>query len=1053
MLPSRIASFSLAVLATIACGQPGWADLLDACDSLVGWSAHPADGVTLELSIDDDALRMDFDIPGGGYAVARLELPLVLPENYAFRLLLRGEAASNHVEFKLIDASGENVWWSVLRDYEFSPQWRRLAVKKRHLAFAWGPAGGGEIEELAAVEIAITAGQGGEGRVWIDQIELVELAPEDQGPFDPVLGASSESDGRLAGQASDADSGSAWTPSAGDRQPWITLDLGSVREYCGLRVDWDEGRHAADYVIEGSEDGLDWTVLKTVLHANGGRDLHFLGEAESRFLRVRVLHAEAMEPVAMNEIALQPIDWARSKLEFFQQIARSAPRGVYPRAMRDEQNYWTVVGADFDAREGLLCEDGALEVGRGRFSIEPFLILDGRAATWADAEIEQSLVDEFLPIPQVHWRLQDLELHIMAFATGASGSSSLVLRYRVLNRDTQPVRATLALALRPFQVNPPSQTLNLAGGIASIHEISRRGRIVDVDGAAGVVALSPPSGFGVASFDEGDVVADYLRHGILPRRVAATDEFGAAAAVLAYEIELAAGSSRVIDILVPLYPELLPPDEGEQDAQTWVEERFEQARSEWHRRLEQVEIRIAGADDVVSTLRSQLAYLLVNRAGPALQPGTRSYARSWIRDGALSSWALLRCGEVEPARQFLRWYAPYQFESGKIPCVVDQRGADPVPEHDSSGEFIFLVAEIYRQTRDRALAEAMWPRVRDAASYLDGLRQQRRTDEYARPENLRYFGILPPSISHEGYSAKPMHSYWDDFFALRGFVDALFLARELGLPDDAGELDLVAKEFARDLGTSVAAAMADHAIDYVPGCADLGDFDPTSTTIALAPAEAASILPEGALERTFERYYQFFRDRRDGAPWEAFTPYELRNIGAFVRLGWRERAGELLDWFLEQRQPAGWLQWPEVVTAARREPRFLGDMPHSWVGSDYMRSVLDMLEYYRQSDQALVLAAGVQENWLEGSGLIVKNLPIFSGTLEFRMRRRGHLLLADIDGELELPPGGVVLSVPGARSTTRATVNGESRDVGPGGEVRVRRLPAHVVVTLAPRGR
>ena len=48
-----------------------------------------------------------------------------------------------------------------------------------------------------------------------------------------------------------------------------------------------------------------------------------------------------------------------------------------------------------------------------------------------------------------------------------------------------------------------------------------------------------------------------------------------------------------------------------------------------------------------------------------------------------------------PAVDFLRWYTPYQYPDGKIPCVVDRRGADPVPEHDSCGEFIFLVEFVY----------------------------------------------------------------------------------------------------------------------------------------------------------------------------------------------------------------------------------------------------------------------------------------------------------------------------------------------------------------------
>ena len=78
-----------------------------------------------------------------------------------------------------------------------------------------------------------------------------------------------------------------------------------------------------------------------------------------------------------------------------------------------------------------------------------------------------------------------------------------------------------------------------------------------------------------------------------------------------------------------------------------------------------------------------------------------------------------------------------------------------------------------------------------------------------------------------------MHSYWDDFFALRGFKDAAYLAQELGQADDARRLGAIRDTFARDLGASVRAAMALHKIDYVPGCADLGDFDATSTAIAL----------------------------------------------------------------------------------------------------------------------------------------------------------------------------------------------------------------------------
>ena len=87
------------------------------------------------------------------------------------------------------------------------------------------------------------------------------------------------------------------------------------------------------------------------------------------------------------------------------------------------------------------------------------------------------------------------------------------------------------------------------------------------------------------------------------------------------------------------------------------------------------------------------------------------------------------------------------------------------------------------------------------------------------------------------------------------------------------------------------AAMLQHRIDYLPGSAELGDFDATSTTIALAPGGEQGRLPQEALDATFQRYWNEFVARRDGKrEWKDYTPYEWRNVAAFVRLGWRDRA-------------------------------------------------------------------------------------------------------------------------------------------------------------------
>src|SRR5919109_233625 len=263
----------------------------------------------------------------------------------------------------------------------------------------------------------------------------------------------------------------------------------------------------------------------------------------------------------------------------------------------------------------------------------------------------------------------------------------------------------------------------------------------------------------------------------------------------------------------------------------WLQHERDAVAAVWRAQLNRVSFRVPpAAQPLIDTLRTALAHVLINRDGPALQPGARAYERSWIRDGALTSEALLRLGHEDVASDFLRWYAPYQFANGKVPCCVDGRGADPVPENDSHGEFIFLVSELYRYTHNRSLLTAMWPHVEAAAGYMESLRQSERSAANLAPARRAFYGLLPASISHEGYAAKPMHSYWDDFWALKGYKDAVAISTLLGHQEATTRLARQRDEFRHDLYASLAVSAAAHGISYLPGCAELGDFDATATT-------------------------------------------------------------------------------------------------------------------------------------------------------------------------------------------------------------------------------
>src|SRR5690349_3234284 len=171
---------------------------------------------------------------------------------------------------------------------------------------------------------------------------------------------------------------------------------------------------------------------------------------------------------------------------------------------------------------------------------------------------------------------------------------------------------------------------------------------------------------------------------------------------------------------------------------------------------------------------------------------------------------------------------------------------------------------------------------------------------------------MPQSISHEGYSAKPMHSYWDDFFALRGYKDAVEIAQILGKPELAQYIK-ARDEFTTDLRNSIVLAMKNHNIDYIPGAAELGDFDATSTTVGINPAGELGGPLDSRIRTTFDKYYAEFTKRRATGKWDAYVPYEWRTVGTFIRMGDRKRAHDLMPFFFEGERPQAWHQWGEVV--------------------------------------------------------------------------------------------------------------------------------------------
>ena len=980
------------------------------------WKPVASAGVDVALAPGgapgEPGVSMTYDFHGGaGWAGVRREVALDFPDNWTLSFRVRGAGTANTLEVKFLDASGENVWWDRRENFSALPEWQTIAVKKRHVSFAWGPAGGGELRHAAAIEIVLSKGTGGRGFLEVGEPVLAVRAKPVVLPEPNVARTSRE----------------------------ILVDFGGVRELSGVIVDWKAPAVPTSFKVEISSDGRTWEEVRRVDHGGARRAWLHLPETEARLVRITLPPGDFGVP----SIDVKPVEWAPTANDFIAAIAAEALRGRYPRAFMGEQTYWTVAGADADTEEVLVGEDGALEPGKGSFSLEPFLFAGGRLVTFRDAAISHGLERGDLPIPTVTWKAGDLALDVTPLVDGSPGSSVLRARYRVRNARAAAARVRLFVAVRPFLVNPPTQFLNAPHGVSRIDSLSFRDGTLTVNGARVISAFPAPSAFGAAAFDEGDVTG-FLSRGGVPPAEKVEDATGLASSAFAWDLEIPPGGSRDSFLAVSLH--------GGQPAPSafGFDGRLARVASAWARKVDAVRFHVPpGSRALVETLKSNLAYVLINRDGPWIQPGSRSYERSWIRDGALTSSALLRLGHFAEVRDFLVAFAERQFADGRIPCCVDARGADPVAEHDSHGEFLFLAAEYYRFTRDVATLGALWPRIARTVAAIDALRRQRRTPEYETPEKRAFYGLLPESISHEGYSDKPVHSYWDDAFARKGLADAVELALSLGHPDDARSFAAIEREFEADLLASIARTIELNHLDTIPASVEKHDFDPTSTTAALSPCGLQRKLPQAELERTFDRYVREARERRDGIrKSDAYTPYELRTVGALVRLGRKAEAHEVLAFFMKDRRPAAWNQWAEVVGRDPRAPRFLGDMPHTWVGTDFIRSFLDFFAFEREGEGvkggSLLLGAGLPEEWLRAEGGAgVEGLRTIYGPLDLSVSISGGEVHARIAG-VRVPQGSLALEWPLAGVPRTATVNGKPAEIR-GREILVPEVPAEVV--------
>ena len=278
---------------------------------------------------------------------------------------------------------------------------------------------------------------------------------------------------------------------------------------------------------------------------------------------------------------------------------------------------------------------------------------------------------------------------------------------------------------------------------------------------------------------------------------------------------------------------------------------------------------------------------------------------------------------ADEVRDFLAWYATHQAADGNVPCVVDRNGPDWLPEHDSHGQLVFTLAEYFRFTGDRAFTAALWPAAQRAVGYLESL----LATALARPSSARQSGArasasCPSRPATRAISRSRSTPTGTISGRCAASATALELAQALGEAAEAERLRNLRDEAACMLCTNRSRRRSLRAASTTSRARLNGPISipPQPPPRSPRPTPPSAWRPPRWHGPSTSTCAACAGGARGEIDWNNYSAYEIRILGALVRLGRCADAHELLEFFLADRRPQAGTNGPRSRGGIRAAP-------------------------------------------------------------------------------------------------------------------------------------
>ena len=361
------------------------------------------------------------------------------------------------------------------------------------------------------------------------------------------------------------------------------------------------------------------------------------------------------------------------------------------------------------------------------------------------------------------------------------------------------------------------------------------------------------------------------------------------------------------------------------------------------------------------SLNAQVAHLMMGTVNDQTRPGeSNQYPLAWQRDGAYQVVALARAGQLDTARDLVRYFAERDF--------FDGFGA----EGDAPGLALWAIEEVAERVNSRDFDRFLWPHVYRKAEFILGMRSTKE------PIQRIFAGMLVPEHravpdiyemaepARDGLIMGRMDFHFPAFYisavSYSGLLQAAELADRLNVPDDARRWRSAAAELKQAWNAA-----------YRPD-----EPDDRTFISGLWPSWIASNRAE------FQQGLNVHWTAGDSSSWDdargtfreapLWTYFTFAFAHQYLFLNHPERTWQTLQWFWDHQPSPGLYSWWEGNHEENNfheweNARGWVNPPHVtpdyWAAAECLLLQMDMLTYVDESsgEPVVVVGAGIPGSW------------------------------------------------------------------------------------------